>query len=135
MVEFKRIVDASRKNSLTFFVGAGVSALSKAPSWKVSLCKQVHFFVFLFQLQSVNLLFSRPFNVMSYFSFQEKHIHRMRIIETFEEKCSEIIVPSLKLTILSFPTSLVLLMRLQKASIHQKILYIITGFALELSEK
>lgn len=33
-IEFKRIVDASRKNSLTFFVGAGVSALSKAPSWK-----------------------------------------------------------------------------------------------------
>lgn len=33
-MEFKRIVDASRKNSLTFFVGAGISALSKAPSWK-----------------------------------------------------------------------------------------------------
>ena len=33
-MEFKRIVKASRKNSLTFFVGAGVSALSKAPSWK-----------------------------------------------------------------------------------------------------
>ncbi len=33
-MEFKRIVEASRRNSLTFFVGAGVSALSKAPSWK-----------------------------------------------------------------------------------------------------
>ena len=32
--EFKRIIEASRKNSLTFFVGAGVSALSKAPKWQ-----------------------------------------------------------------------------------------------------
>ncbi|MBE5977864.1 MAG: hypothetical protein E7249_01855 [Paenibacillaceae bacterium] len=32
--EFQRIVDASRNHSLTFFVGAGVSALSGAPSWK-----------------------------------------------------------------------------------------------------
>lgn len=33
-MEFKRIVDASKKNSLTFFVGAGVSALSNAPTWR-----------------------------------------------------------------------------------------------------
>ena len=42
--EFKRIVDASRKNSLTFFVGAGVSALSNAPTWKVlinAICCEV----------------------------------------------------------------------------------------------
>lgn len=31
--EFKRIIEASRKNSLTFFVGAGISALSNAPRW------------------------------------------------------------------------------------------------------
>ena len=30
---FKRIITASRNNSLTFFVGAGVSALSNAPKW------------------------------------------------------------------------------------------------------
>ena len=42
--EFKRIVDASRKNSLTFFVGAGVSALSNAPTWKAlinAICCEV----------------------------------------------------------------------------------------------
>ena len=42
--EFKRIVEASRKNSLTFFVGAGVSALSKAPSWSNlinDICPQI----------------------------------------------------------------------------------------------
>ena len=30
---FQRIIDASQNNSLTFFVGAGVSALSDAPKW------------------------------------------------------------------------------------------------------
>ena len=30
---FKRIIDASKNNSLTFFVGAGVSKLSNAPKW------------------------------------------------------------------------------------------------------
>lgn len=32
--ELKRILDASQKNALSFFVGAGVSALSNAPTWK-----------------------------------------------------------------------------------------------------
>ena len=32
--ELKRILDASQNNALSFFVGAGVSALSKAPTWK-----------------------------------------------------------------------------------------------------
>lgn len=32
--EFSRILDASQNNALTFFVGAGVSALSGAPTWK-----------------------------------------------------------------------------------------------------
>ncbi len=32
--EFERIVNASRNHSLTFFVGAGISTLSGAPSWK-----------------------------------------------------------------------------------------------------
>ncbi len=32
--EFQRIMDSSRKNTLTIFVGAGVSRMSKAPSWK-----------------------------------------------------------------------------------------------------
>lgn len=32
-MEFKRIAEASRKNSLAFFVGAGVFGLSNAPSW------------------------------------------------------------------------------------------------------
>lgn len=31
--EFKRIIEASHTNTLTFFVGAGVSALSGAPNW------------------------------------------------------------------------------------------------------
>ncbi len=31
--EIERILDASQKNALTFFVGAGVSALSGAPAW------------------------------------------------------------------------------------------------------
>ena len=30
---FKRIVEASQTESLTFFVGAGVSKLSNAPKW------------------------------------------------------------------------------------------------------
>ena len=30
---FKRITDASRRGTLSFFVGAGVSAVSKAPKW------------------------------------------------------------------------------------------------------
>ena len=33
-VELQRILDASKNNALTFFVGAGVSALSHAPNWK-----------------------------------------------------------------------------------------------------
>lgn len=32
--ELQRILTASQNNALTFFVGAGVSALSGAPSWK-----------------------------------------------------------------------------------------------------
>ena len=32
--ELKRILDASQNNALSFFVGAGVSALSGAPTWK-----------------------------------------------------------------------------------------------------
>lgn len=43
-MEFKRIVEASRKNSLTFFVGAGVSALSNAPSWSTlidGICSRI----------------------------------------------------------------------------------------------
>ncbi len=32
--EFKRIIKASQNHSLSFFVGAGVSSLSGAPSWK-----------------------------------------------------------------------------------------------------
>lgn len=32
--ELKRIFDASQNNALSFFVGAGVSVLSQAPSWK-----------------------------------------------------------------------------------------------------
>jgi len=32
--ELNRIIDASRRNALTFFVGAGVSRLSGAPTWK-----------------------------------------------------------------------------------------------------
>ena len=32
--EINRIIEASANNSLTFFVGAGVSALSDAPTWK-----------------------------------------------------------------------------------------------------
>ena len=32
--EFKRINYASKNRSLTFFVGAGISAVSGAPSWK-----------------------------------------------------------------------------------------------------
>ena len=32
--ELSRIIDASSNNALTFFVGAGVSALSGAPTWK-----------------------------------------------------------------------------------------------------
>ena len=32
--ELQRILTASQNNALTFFVGAGVSALSGAPTWK-----------------------------------------------------------------------------------------------------
>ena len=32
--ELKRVLDASQNNALSFFVGAGVSALSNAPTWK-----------------------------------------------------------------------------------------------------
>ena len=32
--ELKQIIQASHNNALTFFVGAGLSALSGAPSWK-----------------------------------------------------------------------------------------------------
>ena len=32
--EFEKIIEASQNHSLTFFVGAGVSALSNAPTWK-----------------------------------------------------------------------------------------------------
>jgi len=42
--EFKRILEASQKNSLTFFVGAGVSKLSDAPKWSElidSICDEL----------------------------------------------------------------------------------------------
>ena len=42
--ELSRILDASRNNALTFFVGAGVSALSGAPTWKGlidALCNEI----------------------------------------------------------------------------------------------
>lgn len=42
--EFERIINASRNHSLTFFVGAGISALSKAPSWKEliqNICREL----------------------------------------------------------------------------------------------
>ena len=42
--EFKRILDASKNNALTFFVGAGVSTLSGAPNWKElidSICDEM----------------------------------------------------------------------------------------------
>lgn len=42
--ELNRILDASRNNALTFFVGAGVSALSGAPTWKGlidALCNEI----------------------------------------------------------------------------------------------
>lgn len=42
--EFERIINASRNHSLTFFVGAGISALSKAPSWKeliLNICREL----------------------------------------------------------------------------------------------
>ena len=32
--EFEKIIEASQNHSLTFFVGAGVSALSNVPTWK-----------------------------------------------------------------------------------------------------
>lgn len=41
---FKRIIDASQNNSLTFFVGAGVSAVSGAPKWSDlinDMCKEL----------------------------------------------------------------------------------------------
>ena len=42
--ELKRVLDASQNNALSFFVGAGVSALSNAPTWKVlidSICDKL----------------------------------------------------------------------------------------------
>lgn len=42
--EFKRILEASQKNSLTLFVGAGVSKLSEAPKWSElidSMCDEL----------------------------------------------------------------------------------------------
>ena len=42
--ELKRIIDASQNNALSFFVGAGVSALSGAPTWKGlinSICDKI----------------------------------------------------------------------------------------------
>lgn len=42
--EFKRILEASQNNALTFFVGAGVSTLSGAPNWKElidSICDEM----------------------------------------------------------------------------------------------
>ena len=33
--ELQRILTASQNNALTFFVGAGVSALSGAPTWRI----------------------------------------------------------------------------------------------------
>lgn len=42
--EIQRILDASKNKALTFFVGAGVSALSDAPSWKElihSICDEL----------------------------------------------------------------------------------------------
>lgn len=42
--ELKRIIDASQNNALSFFVGAGVSALSNAPTWKDlinSICEEL----------------------------------------------------------------------------------------------
>lgn len=41
---FKKVVEASQKNNLTFFVGAGVSKLSNAPKWSElidSLCAEL----------------------------------------------------------------------------------------------
>lgn len=42
---YQRIIKASQNHSLSFFVGAGVSSLSGAPSWKKliqQICKQIH---------------------------------------------------------------------------------------------
>lgn len=42
--EFEKILDASHKGALSFFVGAGVSALSNAPTWKGlidAICKEL----------------------------------------------------------------------------------------------
>ena len=44
--EFQRIIKASKTNSLTFFVGAGLSALSNVPLWKDlinQLCDKIGF--------------------------------------------------------------------------------------------
>ena len=42
--DFERIINASKNHSLTFFVGAGVSCISGAPSWKNiidKICTQI----------------------------------------------------------------------------------------------
>ena len=42
--ELQRIIDAAQNNALTFFVGAGVSTLSGAPSWDAlidSICPKI----------------------------------------------------------------------------------------------
>lgn len=46
--EFQRIIEASENHTLSFFVGAGVSSLSGAPSWKKliqEICKQIDYTV------------------------------------------------------------------------------------------
>lgn len=43
---YKRIINASQNHSLSFFVGAGVSSLSGAPSWKKliqKICEQINY--------------------------------------------------------------------------------------------
>ena len=43
---YKRIIKASQNHSLSFFVGAGVSSLSGAPSWKKliqKICEQINY--------------------------------------------------------------------------------------------
>ena len=42
--ELQRILNASQNNALTFFVGAGVSALSGAPTWKALIHADVLLF-------------------------------------------------------------------------------------------
>ena len=59
--ELQRILTASQNNALTFFVGAGVSALSGAPTWKglihaISDKKGVFAMVFSITHRCVNLI-------------------------------------------------------------------------------